>query len=120
MPTIPLIRNQKKTPSERKKERQSLYGRKDYRRKVDWYKREHIWCCECLKDGIYTPGTELHHIQSPFQGDLTKEQQLKLLYDQNNWKLLCDFHHRLQHGTVSKQEIEDYNKKVKKVDEGLV
>ena len=120
MPTIPLIRNQKKGPSERKKERQSLYGRKDYRRKVDWYKREHIWCENCLKNGIYTPGEHLHHIQSPFQGDLTKEQQLKLLYDQNNWILLCPTCHRIIHGTASQAEIDEYNKKVKKVDEGLV
>lgn len=113
MPTIPRLIDNKK-PSKRTKERQKLYQRKDYRQQVDWYKREKIWCQACLKDGLYTPGDQLHHIVSPFQGDLTKEQQLQLLYDHSNWVLLCDFHHRLMHHTASQQEIDDYNNRVKK------
>lgn len=100
------------TKTERIKERQNLYQRSDYRKAVEYYKREHIWCEECLKEGLYTQGTDLHHVQSPFQGDLSYQQQLMLLYDQNNWKLLCNYHHRLQHGTASKEEIDEHNKMV--------
>lgn len=120
MPTIPLIRNQKKAPSERKKERQSLYQRSDYRKAADWYKRTHIWCEDCKAEGLYTPGEHLHHIQSVFEYGLTKEQQLQRLYDQNNWLYLCRYHHALRHNTASREQIEEHNKKVKKVYDGLV
>ena len=115
MPTIKRLKDRKRKPSARKKERQSLYGRKDYRDQVNWYKRQHIWCQECIKDGLYTPGIELHHIQSPFQGDLTNEEQLRLLYDQSNWMLLCNYHHRLQHHTVSQAEIDAYRERIERL-----
>lgn len=109
MPTIPRL--QKSTSSVRKSERQKLYQRTDYRKTVDWYKREHIWCEECLKDNIYTVGKDLHHIISPFQGGLPESEKLRLLYDQENWKLLCDYHHRKAHGTTSKEEDKEYENK---------
>ena len=113
MPVIPRL-PRRNTKTERIKERQSFYSRKDYRQQVDWYKREHIWCENCLKNGIYTPGTDLHHIQSVFDRDLTKEQQLQRLYDHSNWVLLCPTCHRMMHGTASKEEIDDYNNKINK------
>lgn len=112
---MPTIAKPQRKPSDRVKERQKLYQRTDYRKAVDWYKREHIWCEECLKDGIYTIGTDLHHIVSPFQGNLSEQEKLALLYDQSNWKIVCQYHHRKAHGTTSKQEDEWYAERVKKI-----
>lgn len=111
MPTIPKLSKTK--ASNRVQERQKYYQRKDYRKAVDWYKRERIWCEACLADGIYTVGNQLHHIISPFQGGLPECEKLRLLYDQDNWKLLCDYHHRKEHHTTSKGEDEDYENKRK-------
>lgn len=110
MPTI--VKPQRK-PSDRVKERQKLYQRTDYRKMVGWIKRTRIFCEACLKEGIYTMGKDAHHIISPFQGNLSEEQKLKLLKDEDNILLLCDFHHRLQHGTVSEEEKKKHQEKVR-------
>ena len=107
------------TKTERIKERQSLYQRSDYKKFAEYYKREHIWCEDCKAEGLYTCGEHLHHIQSPFEHGLSKMQQLQRLMDVNNVKFLCRYHHSLRHNTASKEQIEEHNQKLKRIqDEG--
>ena len=46
------------------------------------FRRDAIWCAECLKDGVRTPATEVDHIQ-PHRGDP------ELMWDTKNWQALC-------------------------------
>lgn len=48
--------------------------------------KEHPLCVDCLKEGIYTPATQVDHI-IPHRGDPL------LFWDEENWQPLCAHHH---------------------------
>jgi len=52
----------------RKQDYQRLYDRRWQRRRAQWLST-HPWCEECMKQGIYTPATEVHHL-IPHRGNI--------------------------------------------------
>lgn len=110
---MPTIAKPQRKPSDRVKQRQKLYQRTDYRKIVTNLKQSKVFCEECLKDGVYSIGTDCHHIVSPFQGNLSEQEKLALLCDPQNLILLCSFHHKRVHGTASKESERLYQEKVR-------
>lgn len=54
----------------RNPQRQALYDRKwQARRRI--YLSEHPWCSDCLDAGLYTPATDVHHVER-HEGDPIK------------------------------------------------
>lgn len=103
MPTIKRL-SKSTVPSARKKERQQLYSDKTYRQRANWYKRTHLWCQDCLREGVHEAGTEIHHLLSPFEHGISEEEKLRRLMSEDNWVLLCKYHHRKRHHTTSRLE----------------
>lgn len=91
MAYLNLPTKKKKSPyTNRKRQlRQKLYHIPAYRKKVDWYKKTHVWCCKCLDENKYVAGVHLHHVLSPFDDKLDDDERLKRLMDESNWQLLC-------------------------------
>jgi 5-methylcytosine-specific restriction enzyme A len=62
-------------------QRHSMYGRK-WQTESKKYLAEHPWCEDCMKKGVFTVATEVHH-KRKHQGNS------KLFWDKNNWQGLC-------------------------------
>ena len=52
------------------------------------FRRSNGLCELCLKEGIYTPGVDVHHIQ-PVEQAKTVQEMERLAYNPNNCQLLC-------------------------------
>ena len=71
-------------------------------KRVVW-QRVNGLCEDCLKQGIYTPGVDCHHI-TPVETANTLQEMERLCYDVNNIRLLCirchsDTHRGMGKGT---------------------
>lgn len=111
MPTIQLLKNQKKTYSattktEMQKLRATAYNNTTWRKLREVYMHEHPLCEECLKKGKVTPAEDIHHIRSPFTGG---DINYSLLLDDNNLEAVCKKCHQLIHnakeGYTSPEDI---------------
>jgi 5-methylcytosine-specific restriction protein A len=56
--------------------------------RAEVFKRTNGLCELCLKEGIYTPGVDVHHIR-PVEQAKTVQEMERLAYDPNNCQLLC-------------------------------
>lgn len=108
---IPRLRDNYKK-SDRRKEKQMLYNDTYYKKIRDWYMMCHPICQLCERDGLITPSSDLHHIQSPFDYGLSKEESYRRLRDEKNFIALCQYHHLCQHGLASKAMKEEYQKRL--------
>lgn len=54
-------KHQRAEPVKRDKRVHRLYDRLWGKRRAAWL-AEHPWCAECLRQGIYTPATDVHHL----------------------------------------------------------
>ena len=111
MPTIQLLKNQKKTYSattktEMQKLRATAYNNTTWKKLREVYMHEHPLCEECLKKGKVTPAEDIHHIRSPFTGG---EINYSLLLDDKNLEAVCKKCHQLIHnakeGYTSPEDI---------------
>lgn len=108
---IPRLRDNYKK-SDRRKEKQMLYNDTLYRKERDWYMMCHPLCECCERDGLITQAVHCHHIQSPFQIGISKEEAYRRLRDPNNFIALCRVCHLIQHGLASKEMLEEREKRI--------
>lgn len=108
---IPRLRDNYKK-SDRRKDKQKLYNDTLYRKERDWYIQTHCLCEECLKDGLITPAKDLHHIMSPHEIGISKEEAYRRLRDPKNFIALCQVCHLIQHGLASKEMLEEREKRI--------
>ena len=59
-------------------------------------------CEECMKDGVVTPATQVHHIK-PFMSGLSEDERWQLLTDINNLMAVCDLCHHKLHRNLNKK-----------------
>ena len=111
MPTIQLLKNQRKTYSattktEMQKLRQKGYQSVAWKKLREVYMHQHPLCEECLKKGKVTPAEDVHHIRSPFTGG---DINYSLLLDDKNLEAVCKKCHQLIHnakeGYTSPEDI---------------
>ncbi len=111
MPTIQLLKNQRKTYSattktEMQKLRQKGYQSVAWKKLREVYMHQHPLCEECLKKGKVTPAEDIHHIRSPFTGG---DINYSLLLDDKNLEAVCKKCHQLIHnakeGYTSPEDI---------------
>ena len=108
---IPRLRDNYKR-SDRRKEKQKLYNDTYYKKIRDWYMQAHCLCEECLKDNLITQAVHCHHIQSPFQIGISKQESYRRLTDEKNFLAVCQYHHLCEHGLASKAMKEEYQKRL--------
>ena len=110
MPTIPRLRDKKRPQSYRKRQRQSMYSKSEYRKLRDWYYQCHPICEDCAKLGLTTPSKDIHHVMSPYDPNISPAESYRRLMDENNLVSLCRYHHNLRHGNCKKDEIDEFEK----------
>ena len=110
MPTIPRLRDKKRPQSYRKRQRQSMYSKSEYRKLRDWYYQCHSICEDCAKLGLTTPSKDIHHVMSPYDPNISPAESYRRLIDENNLVSLCRYHHNLRHGNCKKDEIDEFEK----------
>ena len=110
MPTIPRLRDKKRPQSYRKRQRQSMYSKSEYRKLRDWYYQCHPICEDCAKLGLTTPSKDIHHVMSPYDPNISPTESYRRLMDENNLVSLCRYHHNLRHGNCKKDEIDEFEK----------
>lgn len=110
MPTIPRLRDKKRPQSYRKRQRQSMYSKSEYRKLRDWYYQCHPICADCAKLGLTTPSADIHHVMSPYDPNISPAESYRRLMDENNLVSLCRYHHNLRHGNCKKYEIDEFEK----------
>ena len=104
---MPTIKKPKPKPSARRKQRQSLYQTKQWRELAKWYRMHHPICEQCAQQGRLRPAEHIHHILSPFDYGLSKQEMMDRLLDPDNLMAVCHDCHNILHGNM------------KKVDDGL-
>ena len=110
MPTIPRLRDIKRPQSYRKRQRQSMYSKSEYRKLRDWYYQCHPICEDCQRIGLTTPSKDIHHVMSPYDPNISPAESYRRLIDENNLVSLCRYHHNLRHGNCKKDEIDEFEK----------
>ena len=110
MPTIPRLRDTKRPQSYRKRQRQSMYSKAEYRKLRDWYYQCHPICEDCQRIGLLTEAKDIHHVLSPYDQNISPAESYRRLMDENNLVSLCRYHHNLRHGNCKKEEIDEFNK----------
>ena len=108
---IPRLRDNYKK-SDRRKEKQRLYNDTIYRKERDWYMMCHPICQLCEREGLITPSKDLHHIMSPHEIGISKEEAYRRLRDEKNFIAVCLYHHLCEHGLASKAMKEEYQKRL--------
>ena len=73
-----------------------MYGSRGWKMIRAKYFAEHPLCEDCLEKGIITPATDVHHVV-PFSTGVNKNEQIKLLLDDNNLRSLCKKCHMKHH-----------------------
>ena len=112
MPTIKRLRDTKRPQSYRKRQRQSMYSKSEYRKLRDWYYQCHPICEDCQRIGLITPSKDVHHIMSPYDANISPAESYRRLMDENNLVSLCRYHHNLRHGNCKKEEIDEFEKAI--------
>lgn len=112
MPQIYKPKKKVHRPSKMKKERQKFYQDTQYRKARDWYMQKNCLCVKCKEEGLITPSTDLHHVLSPFDSNISEKEKWNRLYDTSNWMPLCKYHHRKMHGTTSKEEDREHQMRI--------
>ena len=112
MPTIPRLRDIHKPSSYRKRQRQSMYSKAEYRKLRDWYYKCHPICSDCQRIGLLTPSRDIHHVLSPYDPNISPAESYRRLMDENNLVALCRYHHNLRHGNCNKEDIDEFNKNI--------
>lgn len=112
MPQIYKPKRKVHRPSQMKKERQRFYQDTQYRKARDWYIQKNCLCVKCKEEGLVTPSTDLHHILSPFDSNISEMEKWNRLHDTSNWMPLCKYHHRKMHGTTSKEEDKEHQMRI--------
>lgn len=105
MPTIKRAskkKSSKQYASEKRKERQKIYQNPLWKKLRESKLICSPLCEDCLKEGIVTPATEIHHEVSFMSTDNELERQ-SLAFDYDNLVSLCQYHHKLRHGTVKRK-----------------
>ena len=110
MPTIPRLRDTKRPQSYRKRQRQSMYSKAEYRKLRDWYYQCHPICEDCQRIGLLTEAKDIHQVLSPYDQNISPAESYRRLMDENNLVSLCRYHHNLRHGNCKKEEIDEFNK----------
>ena len=110
MPTIPRLRDKKRPQSYRKRQRQSMYSKAEYRKLRDWYYQCHPICEDCQRIGLLTESKDIHHVMSPYDPNISPAESYRRLMDENNLVSLCRYHHNLRHGNCKKYEIDEFEK----------
>lgn len=106
MPTIPLLRDYKKkrTKTDNRAFRQSIYQDKRWRDLRNQYFQEHPLCENCLEQGKVTAGSDIHHIISCFQFK-DKEIRESYAFDSDNLYTLCKDCHANLHSNKLEEEL---------------
>ena len=110
MPTIPRLRDKKRPQSYRKRQRQSMYSKAEYRKLRDWYYQCHPICEDCQRIGLLTEAKDIHHVMSPYDPNISPAESYRRLMDENNLVSLCRYHHNIRHENCKKEEIDEFEK----------
>lgn len=95
---MPTINRPKPKPSDRKKQRQSLYNNKQWKALSQYMRMENPICQRC-NDAITE---DVHHILSPFEYGLSHAEAMRRLLDPDNLICLCRNCHNILHGNIKK------------------
>ena len=87
---------------ERNKERHTLYNNSQWRNLRKIYLQSHPLCEECLKHDIVTEASDVHHLLSPFDPNLSEMEKWKRLLDYGNLMALCKDCHGKIHAMQQK------------------
>lgn len=92
---------------DKNKERHKYYNSARWRNLRRIYLQQHPLCEECLKKHIVNGGTpenplQVHHLQSPFEMNLTEMERWQRLLDWGNLKTLCAQCHGIEHIKIKK------------------
>lgn len=113
MPTINrksvLLVNQ---TAQKDKERHELYNSSQWRKLREIYRQSHPLCEECLKENVVTPTSDIHHILSPFEPNISEMERWQRLLSMDNLQALCKEHHAEKHNQQKKKssKIETFSK----------
>ena len=110
MPTIPRLRDKKRPQSYRKRQRQSMYSKAEYRKLRDWYYQCHPICEDCQRIGLLTEAKDIHQLITTYNTNISPDESYRRLMDENNLVSLCRYHHNLRHGNCKKDEIDEFEK----------
>ncbi len=99
---MPTIKKPKPKPNARRKQRQSLYQMKQWRNLSEWYRMTHPLCEVCANEDKVTPAVHVHHINSPFDNNLSEWERIARLLDPDNLMAVCQDCHNFLHGNVKK------------------
>ena len=97
----------------RDKRYQKLLNDKQWKQlRADVFKRTNGLCELCLKEGIYTPGVDVHHIRPVEQAKTVEgpDGMRARCYDPSNVMLLCVDHHIKVHQemrTHTKEKVQE-------------
>lgn len=75
-----------------------FYSSKAWEKKSKAYRKEHPLCERCLKRGLFTPSTCVHHKEH-----ITKDNyhDPRVLFNDENLEALCDLCHAKEHSEGS-------------------
>lgn len=102
MPTI--YKPKKKQPPKRDKAKliyDTVYNTARWRKLRAAYLQQNPLCKMCLKDGIVSPATDVHHTFEISNADNEMEMQ-EIGFDPDNLQALCAFHHQQTHADKKK------------------
>lgn len=92
--------NRKRNKSEKEKLRVRLYNNKKWKKLRLGYLIYHPLCEKCLEKNIVKSAEDVHHINSPFDDNLSDSERLGRLLDPNNLMALC----KECHGNLHRQK----------------
>lgn len=100
MPTINKTRirtiPRRMLPSEEaRRERAKVYNSSRWQRLRTQHIEQYPLCAECLRKGVYTAGTDVHHIESYTVANPIERE--RLAFDPTNLETLCKQCHQLEH-----------------------
>jgi 5-methylcytosine-specific restriction endonuclease McrA len=84
--------------------------------RAEVFKRTNGLCELCLKEGIYKPGVDVHHLR-PVEQAKTVQEMERLAYDPNNCQLLCipchiKVHHDMR--THTKEKVKENKERARR------
>lgn len=99
---------------DKNRERHKYYNSARWRNLRRIYMQQHPLCEECLENHIVNGGTpenplQVHHINSPFDANLTEMERWMRLLDWNNLKTLCATCHTMEHNKKNKKKREKFD-----------
>lgn len=97
---MPTINKTKSKPSDRKRQRQSLYNNKMWKALSQYMRMENPVCQRCGEALTH----DVHHVLSPFEQGISHNEAMRRLLDPSNLICLCRECHNILHGNIKKDK----------------